>query len=67
MARIAMDETQPIELRAKMYAELAPYGYAKRKAVEITGNNDGLTVIVNRGDTKPELVNEHSVIQQPDN
>ena len=34
MARIAADEAAPIELRARMYAELAPYVHAKRKALE---------------------------------
>jgi hypothetical protein len=34
MARIAMDEKNAIELRAKMFIELAQYVAAKRKAVE---------------------------------
>jgi len=56
MARIAMDKSNPIELQAKMLAELAPYIYAKRKAVEITGN-DGVTIIISRDDTEPKLIN----------
>lgn len=36
MARIAMDNTQPTELRVRCYAELAVYMYPKRKAVEHT-------------------------------
>ena len=35
MARTAMDEKHPPELRGRMYAELAPYLYAKRKAIEL--------------------------------
>lgn len=38
MACIAMDTNNPIEIRARMYAELAGYVAPKRKAVEIEGN-----------------------------
>ena len=34
MARIALDKKNPVELRAKMFAELAQYVAPKRKAVE---------------------------------
>lgn len=34
MARIAMDPESPLELRGRMYAELAGYLYPKRRAVE---------------------------------
>jgi hypothetical protein len=34
MARIAMDEKAPLEIRARMYAELAQYIAPKRKALE---------------------------------
>ena len=37
MVRIAMDESAPIEVRARMHAELAQYVAPKRKAVEVTG------------------------------
>jgi hypothetical protein len=37
MARIATDESNPIELRARMFAELAQYVAPKRKAVEYSG------------------------------
>jgi hypothetical protein len=37
MASIAANETNPPELRGRMYAELAQYVYPKRKAVEHTG------------------------------
>ena len=35
MAEIAMSESHPIELRARMFLELAHYVYPKRKAVDI--------------------------------
>jgi hypothetical protein len=38
MALIALDENNPIELRAKMLSELAQYIAPKRKAVEHTGD-----------------------------
>lgn len=37
MARIAEDASCPLEIRARMYAELAGYVYAKRRAVEVAG------------------------------
>jgi len=39
MARIAMDMTTPVEVRARMFAELAGYVAPKRKAVEHTGSS----------------------------
>jgi hypothetical protein len=41
MARIAMDESQPMQLRATMYRELAQYLAPKRKAMEVTGEDGG--------------------------
>ena len=41
MAKIAMDESQPMQLRATMYRELAQYVAPKRKAVEMTGEDGG--------------------------
>ena len=35
MAEIAANSDHPIELRAKMFAELAHYVYPKRKAVDL--------------------------------
>jgi hypothetical protein len=35
MARIALDESNPPELRGKMFAELAQYLHPKRRATEI--------------------------------
>lgn len=41
MARIALDDKNPPELRLRAYAELAPYVYPKRKAVEVSGEGRG--------------------------
>jgi hypothetical protein len=41
MARIAMDINTPIEVRAKLYRELAQYIAPKRKAIEHTGDPTG--------------------------
>ncbi len=41
MARIAMDQENPIELRAQMFRELAQYVAPKRKAIEHTGAGGG--------------------------
>lgn len=35
MASIAMDERNPVELRGRMYAELAAYVHAKKRAIEV--------------------------------
>ena len=35
MAEIAMSESHPVELRARMFMELAHYVYPKRKAVDV--------------------------------
>ena len=37
MAQLARDDTVPIALRARMFAELATYTAPRRKAVELTG------------------------------
>ncbi len=37
MARIAMNTTNPPELRGRMYSELAQYMWPKRKAIEVSG------------------------------
>jgi hypothetical protein len=41
MARSAMDESQPMALRASMYRELAQYIAPKRKAIEHKGEMAG--------------------------
>lgn len=37
MARIAMNPKARLELRGRMFAELAQYVYPKRKAIQISG------------------------------
>jgi hypothetical protein len=37
MAMLAQDDSVPIALRARMFAELATYTAPRRKAVELTG------------------------------
>ena len=41
MARLAMDPSTPVEVRARMYSELAQYVAPKRRAVEHTGADGG--------------------------
>lgn len=40
MARIAMDCVNPVEIRARMYAELAQYVAPKRKSVEVAPGDE---------------------------
>jgi hypothetical protein len=47
MARIALDPGTPLDLRARMFAELAPYVYPKRKALEATLASAQEAVVVN--------------------
>ena len=51
MALIAMDESNPPELRGRMYAELAMYIAPKRRATELTGA-DGAPIAVEQ---RPKL------------
>lgn len=46
MARIAMDIKTPIDLRARLYSELAQYIAPKRKAVEHAGEGRGIEAII---------------------
>jgi hypothetical protein len=57
MARIAMDEANPIELRARMYSELAGYVAAKRKAVELSSEDEaaGEPLTINVRVVKPPV------------
>jgi len=41
MTEIAMSPSISMELRGAMYKELVQYVAPKRKAIEVTGNNDG--------------------------
>jgi hypothetical protein len=46
MARIAMNATTPVEVRARMFAELAGYVAPKRKAVEHAAPNGGIQIVL---------------------
>jgi hypothetical protein len=46
MARIAMDIQTPIDLRAKLYSELAQYIAPKRKAIEHAGEGKSIEAIL---------------------
>ena len=52
MAEIAANKRHPIELRAKMYTELAHYVYPKRKAVDEyhDGAGEAFEFTINIGD-----------------
>ena len=58
MAKIAMDQSNPIDLRARMYAELAQYVAPKLKSSELTG--------ADRGPLQLESINEHLSAEQRD-
>jgi hypothetical protein len=45
MAEIAMDPSNSPELRARMFAELAPYVFPKRKAIEHSAADDGSIIV----------------------
>jgi hypothetical protein len=49
MALIAMDEKNPVELRGRMYSELAQYVAPKRKAMEHSAD-DGIEALLLRLD-----------------
>ena len=60
MARIAMDPAAPLELQARMYAELAPYCYPKRKAIEYSAADDSNVIVIRWSDgmTPQDLTDE---------
>jgi hypothetical protein len=45
MAQLAMDPSNSPELRARMYAELAPYVFPKRKAIEHSAADDAGIIV----------------------
>ena len=49
MARIAMDASNSLELRARMYVELAQYVAPKRKAVVLSSTAQDRQVVFNIG------------------
>ena len=51
MAEIAADVSHPIELRASMFKELAQYVAPKRKAIEVSGGAEPMTIEVVTGIT----------------
>jgi hypothetical protein len=64
MARIAMDIKTPIDIRAKLYSELAQYIAPKRKAIELSGESAGVgpmlgVIAIPMKDPLPEAVTEH--------
>jgi hypothetical protein len=50
MAKIALDEATPLEIRARMFAELAPYVFPKRRPTEELSDQEppGLTIVIRR-------------------
>jgi hypothetical protein len=50
MARIALDTSNPLELRARMFAELAPYLYPKRKALEHSAGEGRVVIVLSKED-----------------
>ena len=57
MAEIAMSESHPIELRARMFMELAHYVYPKRKAVDVYGEglDEPVKFTINIGEPRDQL------------
>jgi hypothetical protein len=53
MARIAMNKNNPVELRARMFAELAQYVAPKRKAMEHSGDAGMIEALLARMDDNP--------------
>jgi len=49
MARLALDPSNPPELRARMYSELAQYVAPKRKSVDLSSTAGGREVVFNIG------------------
>jgi hypothetical protein len=71
MAKIAADKKNPIELRARMYAELAQYVYPKRRSMELSGVDGGaiethdsaIESLASRVDSIAAALGEASVLQ----
>jgi hypothetical protein len=49
MARLALDQANPPELRARMYSELAQYVAPKRKSVDLSSSTGDREVVFNIG------------------
>jgi hypothetical protein len=56
MVRIAMDASSPLELRGRMYAELASYVHPKRRAVEVRAEEGPrVTFVIDANPCVPEV------------
>jgi len=58
MAKIAMDDSNPPELRGRMYAELAGYVYPKRKAVEVKADEGPMVTFILHTESETKVINE---------
>lgn len=54
MARIAMDKKNPMELRGRMFGELAQYVAPKRRAIEHSADKPTLEALLGRLAQEPE-------------
>jgi hypothetical protein len=54
MARIAINKKNPVELRARMFAELSQYVTPKRKALELSADAGAIKALLARIDLSPE-------------
>ena len=54
MARIALDKKNPLELRGRMFSELAQYVAPKRRAVEHSADKPTLEALLGRLAEEPE-------------
>lgn len=54
MARIAMNRKNPLELRGRMFAELAQYVAPKRRAVEHSADKPTLEALLGRLAEEPD-------------
>jgi hypothetical protein len=64
MARIAMDCQIPVEIRARMYAELAQYVAPKRKALQMGSENTD-RIVFNIGITRQPITQVECPNPQP--
>jgi hypothetical protein len=55
MARIAMDKKTPLDIRARMFSELAQYVAPKRKALEHSGDAGMIEALLARIDDPPPI------------
>ncbi len=54
MARIAMDKKNPLDIRGRMFSELAQYVAPKRRAVEHSADKPTLEALLGRLAAEPE-------------